>query len=69
VSGYAPYGYKINPEDHHHLVVDEEVSQVVKDIYAWFIEGFGIVRIAQKLNELGVLSPTMFRRKSGGIRP
>ena len=30
---YAPYGYLKDPNDHNHLIVDEEVRPIIKTIY------------------------------------
>ena len=30
IGSFAPYGYKIDPDDKHHLIVDKEAASVVK---------------------------------------
>ncbi len=65
ISAFAPYGYKKDPRDIHHLIVDHEVVDIVRDIFNWYVNGMGVIRIAHKLNDLKILSPGMYRRKMG----
>ncbi len=65
VSAFAPYGYKKDTNDKHHLIIDEDVADVVRNIYKWYLSGMGVVRIAQKLNNLCVLPPGLYRREKG----
>ena len=62
---YPAYGYRRDPADKHHLVVDEETAPVVRRIFAMRASGMGFHSIAAKLNEEGVLSPGMlyYQRK------
>ena len=61
VGAYAPYGYLKDPEDIHHLIVDEDAAKVVKLIFELTLNGYGRTAIAKKLNELGILNPTGHR--------
>lgn len=61
-----PYGYLQDPDDKHHLIVDLKVANVIKDIFKWYIEGYGTTKIAQKLNELGISSKDDYR-KTGDV--
>lgn len=66
IGSFAPYGYKKNPEDKNKLVVDEEVAQVVRDIFSWFVsEGTSKMGIAKRLNSAGVLNPTAYKKSKG----
>ncbi len=65
VSAFAPYGYKKDPDDIHHLIIDSDVVHIVSNIFDWYISGMGVIRIAQRLNDLKILSPGMYRRKRG----
>lgn len=51
---FAPYGYI---KEGSNLVVDEEAAAIVKQIYAWRLEGMGIAAIVQKLNGLQISPP------------
>lgn len=65
IGSFAPYGYKIDPNDKHHLIIDEEASYVVKMIFDMFVSGEGYRKIVQKLNEEGIESPSAYKRKTG----
>ena len=49
VGSFASYGYLKDPQDKNKLIVDEEVAPIIRDIYDWFIEGYGVISIAKKL--------------------
>ncbi|MFI3175712.1 MAG: recombinase family protein [Bacillota bacterium] len=51
------YGYIKHPSEQYKVVVDPVASQVVRKIFDYAIEGFGTVRIAEKLNEEGIVPP------------
>lgn len=55
------YGYRRDPENKNHLVLDEYAAQVVRDIYRRRIDGASADRIADELNHLGVLSPLAYK--------
>ena len=65
IGSFAVYGYLKDPVDHHKLIVDEFAAAVVRDIFKWKIEGASQQRIADKLNERGVLSPMEYKRYCG----
>ena len=62
----AAYGYQ--KADNSRLVIDEETAPVVRNIFKWAAEGMGDVRIAQRLNELGIPSPSQYRYEKGIIK-
>lgn len=53
----APYGYRIDPEDKHHLIIDEETAPVVKQLFEMLAEGNTLHYLATTLNEKGIPSP------------
>ncbi len=67
VYGYLKGNHVKNAENlsKHILVVDEYASLVVKDIFKWKIEGQSNLRIAEHLNELGILSPAEYKKSIG----
>ncbi len=65
LTGFPVYGYKIDPEDKYHWIVDEEAAEVVREIYRLCMEGFGPNQIETILNERGVDSPAVHQRKNG----
>ena len=46
-TNHAIYGYKKDPEDKHHWIIDEEAANVVRRIYNLAIEGYGVYQIAK----------------------
>ena len=54
IGSFAPYGYMIDHEDKHHLVIDEETASVVRQIFDMYVSGEGYRRIVQKLNADGI---------------
>lgn len=65
VGNYCPYGYKRHENLRHKLIVDENVRGNIRNIFYLFKEGVSIGKIAEKLNELEVLSPMDYKRASG----
>lgn len=65
IGGFATYGYLKDPEDSDKIIIDEYAADVVKMIYNWYLEGFGPQAISSKLNEQGILNPTMHKRELG----
>lgn len=67
MSGFAPYGYRKDPEDKHHFLIDEEAAKVVQRIFQMYLEGYSINGIAKKLNDEGILTPSEYKRKVQGL--
>jgi DNA invertase Pin-like site-specific DNA recombinase len=65
VGSFAPYGYRIDPDDRHHLIIDLETAPVVRQIFAMYIEGSGYRKIVQTLNVQGIVSPSAYKRQNG----
>ncbi|MDK2967651.1 recombinase family protein [Lacrimispora sp.] len=62
----AAYGYQ--KADNGKLVIDEETAPVVRNIFKWAADGMGDVRIVQRLNELGIPSPSQYRYEKGILK-
>lgn len=58
IGSFAPYGYYKDPQDHNHLLIDEETAPIVRRIYKMCIEGSGITIIAKTLTSEGIPSPS-----------
>ena len=65
IGSFAGYGYKKDPKDKFHLVVDEQAAATVRMIFNMKLEGYSSGRIADKLNEMGVLPPLRDKRSKG----
>lgn len=68
IGSWAPYGYNRNPDDTHRLIVNEGTAQVVRQIFAWRVEGSSIVQIARRLNDAGILSPSAYLYETGQVK-
>lgn len=62
IGSFAVYGYKKSTEDKNKIVVDEEASKIVRQIFDWYLEGYGPQHIAYRLNEKGVYNPTKYKQ-------
>ena len=64
VGAFPAYGYIKSPEDNHKLIIDEEAAEVVRKIFDWKVnEGLGNLKICHKLNDIGILNPTGYKKK------
>ena len=61
----APYGYNKNPADHNHLIIDENVAPVVRKMFDLALEGNGISKIRNWLNEQNILRPAAYSAEHG----
>lgn len=67
---YPAYGYKRDPLDKHHLIIDEDIAPVVRRIFAMRASGMGFHAIAVILNEEGIQSPgTLYYQRKGQNDP
>ena len=65
IGSFAVYGYLKDPDDRHKLVIDEYAADVVRDIFKWKLEGLSQQRIAERLDDQGILSPMEYKRYCG----
>ena len=64
IGAFPSYGYIKDPNDTHKLIIDEEAARIVKKIFEWKVnDGMGNLSICHKLNEMGILNPTGYKRK------
>lgn len=66
--GTAPYGYKKDPENKYHLIIDDEAAEVVRLIYRKYLEGFGTMQIADYLTNAKVPIPSDYTKRKRGVR-
>lgn len=67
-SGPGPYGYLRDEKNRNRLMVDEKTAPVVKKIFAMRLTGCSLKKIAQELTELGIQTPTQYRKSIGIIQ-
>ena len=65
ISAFTVYGYLKNPNDRNQLIIDEYAADVVRKIFSWKIAGMSLQAIAQRLNDLGILSPLEYKKSLG----
>ena len=63
--GLAPFGYKKDPEDRNHLLIDEETAPIVRLIFDYALEGHGPNYIRRRLEEEKIPCPTWWNRNRG----
>ncbi len=64
VGAFPSYGYIKNPNDNHKLIIDKEAAKIVKKIFEWKVnEGLGNLSICHRLNDMGVLNPTGYKKE------
>ncbi len=63
MSGFAPYGYKKDPENKHRFLIDTEAAQVIQRIFSLYLTGYSKGSIAKLLNEEGILRPSEYKRR------
>ncbi len=59
------YGYKKDPDQKHHLLIDEESAAVVRKIFALALQGDGPAIIARKLREQQIERPSYYMSTHG----
>ena len=62
---YAPYGYIKDPADHNHLLIDDKVAHVVREIFDLALAGNGIAKIRKHINKQHVLRPAAYAAEQG----
>ena len=65
IGAFALYGYKKDPDEKGHLIVDEEAAEVVREVFSLFLQGMGKTAIAKRLNDRGIPNPTEYKCLNG----
>lgn len=65
IGAFALYGYKKDPDQKGHLIIDEEAAKVVREVFTLFSQGYGKSAIARMLNDRGIPNPTEYKRLHG----
>lgn len=60
IGSKAPFGYVKDPENKHHLLVDEEAARVVRIIFDYAVTGLGYKAIAKRLRDENILNPNAY---------
>lgn len=65
IGSFACYGYKKDPKDVNHLLVDSYAADIVRLVFRLKLSGCNSQRIAEELNNMGVLPPAEYKRSQG----
>ena len=65
IGSFALYGYRKDPENRGHLLVDEEAASVVQEVFERYASGMGMTAIARSLNHRGIPNPTVYKQRQG----
>lgn len=65
IGAFATYGYLKSPDNRHKLIIDEKAAEIVQNIFLWRMDGMSAQAIANKLNDLGVPSPSEYKKALG----
>ena len=68
ISAQAPYGYKVDPLNCNHLIVDEEAAKVVKEIFPLALAGHSLIQISRMLTERKIITPGVYKARNGDRR-
>ena len=64
-TNHAIYGYRKDPEDKHHWLIDEDAASVVRRIFHLSMEGHGPHEIASILRDDRIERPSVYMGKRG----
>lgn len=62
IGSFACYGYLKDKRDKNHLVIDPVAAETVRMIFRMKLNGCNSGRIAEVLNEMGILPPAEYKR-------
>lgn len=65
IGPFVVYGLSKSPDDRHKLIIDEDVSEVIRKIFSLKMDGMSPVAIADKLNDLSIPSPSEYKKITG----
>lgn len=65
VSPMVPYGYKKENENSKQWIIDEPAAKVVRYIFQLCLEGLGPMKIARRLEDEQVITPTEYFARQG----
>jgi len=64
--GYlCTYGYNLDPDNKHRLIIDPTAAKVVREIFELYLKGYGIASIANILTEKQYMTPGVYKRAQG----
>ncbi len=61
----APYGYKKSPNNKNQLIIDKQVSGVIKEIFEKYSKGYTRTEIVKSLNDRNIIPPRDYLKIKG----
>ena len=61
ISSQPPYGYRVDQDNHNHLVVDPEAAQTVRLVFELALHDMGTITIAKELGKRKILKPAAYK--------
>ena len=68
IKSFLPYGYKKDELQKNHLVIDENTSFIVRDIFNMYLNGNSVYRVRDYLNKKNIQSPSGYTKKQVEIK-
>ena len=68
IAAQVPYGYKKDPNNKNHLIIDEEAAKIVRLIFDLALSNIGVVKITRELNKRGIMPPSIYKASKGDLR-
>lgn len=65
IGSHARYGYRKDPDNKYHLLIDEEPAEVVRQMFQMALQGYNPGEIRRWLNENDIPSPTVYKKMQG----
>lgn len=65
LSVIPPFGYKKDPLDKQHWIIDEEAAQIVRKIFRMYLDGNNMGSIARQLTAEGIETPKLYAENRG----
>lgn len=65
IGAFTVYGYEKNSNNRNQLVVDVYAADIVRKVFTWKVDGLSLGAIADKLNNLHILSPLEYKKSKG----
>ena len=59
----APFGYRKDPQDKNHLIIDETTAPTVRLLFSLALEGYGTNRIGKVLYERKIPKPSYYKQE------
>ena len=68
IAAQTPYGYKVDPQDHNHLIIDEDVADIVRLFFNLALAGKTLSAIAEELKNKKIINPAVYKAQQGDTR-